>query len=187
MARAAKAVPTWNDVKVELEQFDRAGLFRLVKDLHGVSGDNQAFLHARLGLGADPLVPFKKTISRWINPDVIKGQDVSVAKAKKAISDYQKAIGQPLGMAELSIFYCEEAVRLLSDCGIDDEGYFSAIVRMFERALIAVMKLTPSEQPGLVDRLDRVRTALSDSWGVKDAVNDLWLDLEPRKDLHPKD
>lgn len=186
MTRTAKAVPTWRDVKAELEQFDRAGLFALLKDLHGMSRDNQAFLHARLGLGADPLGPYKKTIARWINPDVMKGQDVSVLKAKKAISDYQKAIGRQQGLAELPVFYCEEAVRLLSDCGMDDEGYFSALIRMFERALIAVMKLPPGEQPNLLNRLDRVRTALNDiGWGINDAFNDIWFELVPDEGAQP--
>ena len=40
----------------------------------------------------------------------MKGQNVSVAKAKKAISDYKKATGLPQGVAELSVFYCEEAL-----------------------------------------------------------------------------
>jgi hypothetical protein len=103
---------TWSDLKVELAQFDRAGLLGLLKDLHALNPANRAFLAARLGVGSDPLTPFKKVISRWIYPDLIKGQDVSVAKAKKAIADYRKAIGRPEGMTELCIFYCEEAARL---------------------------------------------------------------------------
>ena len=123
MASAKKAKPTWRDVKGELDLFDRAGLLGLIKDLHGASRDNEAFLHARLDLGSDPLEPYRKTISRWICPDVMKGQNVSVAKAKKAISDYKKAIGLPQGVAELAIFYCEVDLDLLSWCGMDDEGY----------------------------------------------------------------
>jgi hypothetical protein len=92
MTSTTKPQPSWRDVKAELERFDRAGLLRLLKDLHEVSRDNQAFLNARLGLGAAPLVPYKKLISRWIAPDVMKGQDISVAKAKKAISNYRKPL-----------------------------------------------------------------------------------------------
>jgi hypothetical protein len=114
MARNAKqAEPTWSGVKTNLANVDRAGLVGLIKDLHGLSRDNQAFLNARLGLGPDPLSPYKKTISRWISPDVIRGQDISVAKGKKAISDYKKAVGLPEGIAELSVHYCEAARDLL--------------------------------------------------------------------------
>ena len=36
-----------------------------------------------------------------------------MAKAKKAIADYRKAVGRPEGMTELCVFYCEEAARLV--------------------------------------------------------------------------
>jgi hypothetical protein len=54
----------------------------------------------------------------------MKNQPISVSKAKKAIADYKKAIGRPEGMAELSIFYCEEAFGFLESCIMEDEGYF---------------------------------------------------------------
>ena len=98
-----KSVPTWSEVKAKLGQFDRAGLVGLLSDLHSLSRDNQAFLHARLGIGSDPLTPYKMTISRWIYPDLLRGQEILVAKAKKAISDYKKAIGSREGVAELSV------------------------------------------------------------------------------------
>jgi hypothetical protein len=47
MASGEKAKPTWRDVKAELDGFDRAGLLGLIKDLHGASQDNEAFLYAR--------------------------------------------------------------------------------------------------------------------------------------------
>ena len=175
MASAKKAKPTWRDVKAELDGFDRAGLLGLIKDLHGASRDNEAFLSARLGLGTDPLEPYRKAISRWICPDAMKGQNVSVAKAKKAISDYKKAIGLSQGVTELSVFYCEEALSLLSWCGMDDEGYYAALVRMFEQALTAVDRLSASERASFYERLDSVRSAASNlGWGVKDVFDDLW-------------
>jgi hypothetical protein len=39
----------------------------------------------------------------------MKGEPISASKARKAIADYKKAIGRSDGMAELPIFYCEEA------------------------------------------------------------------------------
>lgn len=84
-----KTHPSWSDVKTKLADFDRAGLLGLVQDLYAADKDNQAFLHARFGLGDDVLKPYKTTIDRWLWPDVFKNQDISVAKAKKAIADYQ--------------------------------------------------------------------------------------------------
>src|ERR1700693_1946954 len=113
VVRSKNASPTWNDVRIALLDFDRAGLRGLVQDLYTASKNNQAFLHARLGLGHDQLKPYKASISMWICPDVMRNQPISVSKAKKAIADYKKAIGRPDGLAELSMFYCEEAFRFL--------------------------------------------------------------------------
>jgi hypothetical protein len=99
MART-KTAANWSSVKTGLRDFDRTGLLGLLQDLYTASKENQAFLHARLNLGGDPLAPYKAAISRWICPDVFRNQPVSVAKAKKAISDYKKAIGHPEGIAE---------------------------------------------------------------------------------------
>jgi hypothetical protein len=49
---------------------------------------NQTFLHACLGLEKDILKPYKQMIGRRLWPDVPRNQDMSVAKAKRAISHY---------------------------------------------------------------------------------------------------
>lgn len=73
--------------------------------------------------------------------------DTSVSKAKKAISEYRKAIGQPEDLAELMVFYCERASGFSDDVGLQDEGYFDALVRMFEQALKAVHSLPEEHRP----------------------------------------
>jgi hypothetical protein len=158
VANAKGASPTWIDVKASLCTFDRAGLYGLVQDLYEASKDNQAFVHARLGLGSDQLRPFKATISRWINPDLIRNQAVSVSKAKKAIADYRKAIGRPGGLAELSIFFCEEALSLVESCSFEDERFFLALIRMYDQAVKLVLKLPPTERRRYVERLDKLRS-----------------------------
>lgn len=168
---------TWSDVKTALAQFDRTGLLALLKDMHALRPENRAFLAARLGVGNDPLTPYKRVISRWVYPDLIRGQDVSVAKAKKAIAEYRKAIGRPEGLAELSIYYTEEAARLIVDCGMEDEAYYSALVRMFEQGLAQAIELPATERNEMLERLDAVRVSLRGvGWGVSDAVNEIWHD-----------
>ena len=49
------------------------------------------------------------------------------------MAEYKKAIGEPHGLAELSIFYCEEAFRFVESCSWDDERYFDALIRMYAR------------------------------------------------------
>jgi hypothetical protein len=179
VAKEKKASPTWIDVKAALGAFDRAGLFGVVQDLYAVGKDNQAFLHARLGLGRDQLQVYKARISTWICPDIMRDEPVSVSKAKKAIADYKKAIGRLEGLAELSIFYCEEAFGFLESCGMEDENYFVALIRMYDNALACVLKLPPTERLTYIERLDKLRLrSRSVGWGVEDNVNDLWHDAD---------
>ena len=169
-----KNAPSWSDVKTKLVDFDRAGLLGLLQDLYAANKDNQAFLHARLSLGDNVLQPYKVTIDRWLWPDVFKNQDTSVAKAKKPIADYKKAIGQAEGLAELMVFYCERAAGFSNDVGLQDEGYFDALVRMFEQALKAVATLPETQRPALWTRLQMVRNRSHDiGYGVGEDMDAL--------------
>jgi hypothetical protein len=102
-----KSQPTWADLKAQLAGFDRKGLLGLIQDLYAANRDNRTFLHTRFGLGEDTLKPYKETIARWLWPDVIRNQNTSVVKAKEAVSSYKKAVGDPAGLAELMVFYCD--------------------------------------------------------------------------------
>ena len=170
--RKSKSQPTWTDVKAKLEGLDRAGVLGLIQDLYAVHKDNLTFLHSRFGLGEDVLEPYKKTIDRWLWPDLFRKQDTSVSQAKRAISDYKKAVGDPEGLAELMVFYCERAAGFCSDVGNDDEGYFDALVRMFEQALKVANALSVDRRDDLVARLDRVRTTSHEfGYGVGDSMD----------------
>jgi hypothetical protein len=166
--------PTWTDVKAKLATFDRIGLMGLIQDLYAAHKDNQTFLHARLGLGEDALKPYKEILDRWLWPDVLRNQNTSVAKAKQAISSYRKAVGKPAGLAELMVFYCEQAAGFCSDIANQDEGFFNALVRMFEQALAVTEQLPASDRDALIARLDRVRAVSHNlGYGVGDDMDSL--------------
>ena len=129
----------------------------LIQDLYAAHQDNQAFLHARFGLGGDVLQPYKETLDRWLWPDVLRKQDPSVVKAKQAISSYRKAVGEPAGLAELMVFYCERAAGFCDNIRYQDDGYFNAVVRMFDEALKVIGQLPASDRNALIARHDRVR------------------------------
>lgn len=167
--------PAWGDVKAKLADQDRAGLLRLVQDLYAASKDNQAFLHARLHLGDDVLKPYKATMTRWLWPDMFKNQDTSVAKAKKAVADYKKAVGRADELVELMVFYCEQASGFSCDVGLQDEGYFDALVRMFEQALKVTATMPEAQRSALWARLDAVRHQCHDiGYGVGDDMDALF-------------
>jgi hypothetical protein len=175
MARRQPASkPSWTDVKAELATFDRLGLLGLIQDLYAAHKDNQTFLHARFGLGVDVLRPYKEALDRWLWPDVLRNQDTSVVKAKQAISSYRKAVGEPAGLAELMVFYCERAAGFCRDIGYQDDGYFDALVRMFEQALKAIAQLPASDHHALIARLDKVRVISHNfGYGVGDDMDSI--------------
>ncbi len=170
--------PGWGNVKTEILGFDRAGLVELIHDLYDASNENRVFLHARFALGEDVLDPYKKSLERWLWPDVFKpSQNVSVSKALKVISDYKKAVGQQEGLAELMVFYCEQAAGFTLDVCMEGDSWFSSLVRMFADALQVTTTLTAERQASLLARLDRVREMCSRlGWGVGDDMNQIWAD-----------
>jgi hypothetical protein len=162
MTNKDKSAATWSDVKAELGDSDRAGLLGLVQDLYTSSKDNRNFLHARFRMGGDVLKPYKSIIGRWLRPDLHRHQEYSVAKAKRPIADYKKAAGLPEGVAELTVHYCEQAIRFSKEVGLDDGAYHDALVRMFEQALKAVMALPEAR----ISKSGRHMTALRQRCGL---------------------
>jgi len=145
--------------------------------------DNQTFLHTRFGLGADVLQPYKETIDRWLWPDVLRKQDTSVAEAKQAVANYKKAVGDPAGLAELMVFYCEQAAGFCSDIGLEDESYFAALVRMFEQAFTIANTLPASSRDALIARLNQVHDISQKfGYGVGDDMDFLLAKHTKRRD-----
>jgi len=66
--RPAKSRPTWADVKTNLASFDRAALLGVLQDLCAADEANRAYN--------------KKTVDRWLWPDLFRGQRTSVPRAK---------------------------------------------------------------------------------------------------------
>ena len=172
--RQSRSQPAWTDIKAKLASFDRRGLLDPIQDLYDAHKDNRTFLHARFGVGGDALRPYKETLDRWLWPDVLRNQETSVAKAKQAISSYRKAVGEPAGHAELMVFYCERAAGFCNDLGNQDEGYFDALVHMFEHALKVIGQLPAPDRNALIARLDRVRVISHNlGYGVGDDMDSL--------------
>lgn len=55
------------------------------------------------------------------------------------------------------VFYCEQAAGYCADIGYQEEGFFDALVRMFEQALNAAKMLPAAGLDSVIARLNRVR------------------------------
>ena len=172
--RPPQSQPKWTDVKAKLTSLDRMGLIGLFRIFMPPTRIIRSSFTPALAWARDVLKPYKETLDRWLWPDPLRNQDVSVAKAKQAISSYRKAVGEPAGLAELMVFFCESAAGFSNDVGYQDEGYFNALVNMFEQAIKIARKLSAGDRDALIVRLDRVRTISHNlGYGVGDDMDSL--------------
>lgn len=110
-------------------------IFRRRDCLGGKSEDNQRFIHARYGLG-DLLRPFKEQIEANICPDpMASDEEFSIAKARKAISEYRKAADDPVGTLDLMIYFVECGTRCTLEYGDIWEEYYDSLESMFAKAV----------------------------------------------------
>ena len=107
MVKKKSKNPSWLDVKSAVDSLDHKQLVKLVADLYRFSKENQAFLNARFGIGSNSLAPYKKIIDDCMYPEIYSKKPGQISKAKKAISNYSKAVEDPIGETELMIFFVE--------------------------------------------------------------------------------
>jgi hypothetical protein len=75
------------------------------------------------------------------------------------------------------VFFCERAVGFSNDVGLQDEGYFDALARMFAQALKIIGTLPEDRRSGLLGRLDAVRRLGHNlGYGVGDEMDDLLVE-----------
>jgi hypothetical protein len=98
----------------------------------------------------------------------------TTAEIRRIVTRYAVNLRKLCSLAELTVFYCDSCMNFLGSCGMNDEGYFDALVRMFERALKAIRVLDPSIQKAFLERLEHVRHEGHNwGWGVGDDMDDL--------------
>ncbi len=152
----------------------------LISDLYRLSKENQAFLHARFGVGDDALRPYKTTINACMYPNIYTNKPVQISKAKKAISAYSKAIGDSHGEAELMIFFVECGNNYTLDLGDIDAAFYDALNRMYRRAIGKVLSLPEEQQGEFQGRLEAIMTSSSNiGWGYHDMLCDDYYEAFP--------
>ena len=177
-----KKNPSWNDVKSVIAKFERPALISLISDLYAYSTPNKNFLHARFSLGSDALKPYKKIIDDALFPDVMSNDPVEIATAKKAISDYGKAVGDPKGMLELMVYFVECGASFSLDVGYGDEYFFAALERMYEKAIKLLLTLDEAIIDDFYDRFEDLVTSTEPiGWGFHDTLGDIFSEAFPEE------
>ena len=172
--KSKESEPKWSDVKKELTALEPKQLIDLLRELYRASRDNRDFLHARFAVAGDLLAPYKKTITRWISPEVHQlDGGRSISRARKALSDYRKARGDDRGLAELCIHYVASGGSFLGWCGMDDEGCNDSMVSVFDQACRHIFRLEGEEREDCIDRLqDAQNLFLSVGYGAWDSLQE---------------
>ena len=171
MSKKKRSITTWSDVKAEIVKFDQKQLVKLVGDLFRLSKENESFLNARFAIGEDPIEPYRKTIEECMYPDIYSNKPILISKAKKAISLYSKAVGDPLGEVELMTCFVECGNNCTLDLGDIDEGFYDALNRMYRRTIEKVIGLPEAQQLIYKERLKEIMTSSSHiGWGYHDML-----------------
>lgn len=182
--RAKRSTPSWSDVKAVLSNHDRSGLLMLVADLYGLSIDNRKFIHARFAIGEDPAKKYKDIISASMHPDIYSNKGVQIAKAKQAISDFTKAVGQGYCEIDLMIYFVEQGTDFTANFGDINAPFYDALLSMYGRATKKVKALPEEKQAPFKERLSSVVSrADRTGWGYGDGVREMfWEAFEQGKD-----
>jgi hypothetical protein len=180
-AKKIKTKPSWVDVKESLADIDRAGLMQLIADMYATNKINQSFLHTRFYLGGDPLDAYKKRIHKALFPNVMgRNSDVKITDAKKAITEYQKAIGLPDGMSELRLYFCEVAMDFSMEYGYAEDGFFNAVYLQFKKIVETLGNISRDQVEDTLDRLYDLRNMASKvGYGLEDEMGDLLAEVNP--------
>src|SRR5712691_13419360 len=152
------APPSWQDVKAILPQQSPQELLQLIRDVYALRPEVKDFIHARLLASGASVAPYKKTIHQSLYPDVIHGEDIALARGRKAISDYKKATNDPMGTLELMVYYVECGNQFTVDYGDIDEEFYESLDSMFTQVVKTLQKSDLRCGKVDIEILSRLRT-----------------------------
>jgi len=167
-----KQTPSWSDVKTALARLDQQGLLELISDMYHLSKDNKDFLHTRFSISDDVLAPYKKIIEECMYPDIQK-DPVRIIRAKRAISDYSKAVRDAKGEAELLTYFVECGNKFTLDYGDINEDFYDSLLEVYGQAIKKVLSIPDHEQGNFTKRLKKIMLSSNGiGWGYYDGLCD---------------
>ena len=157
MPKRKKKEPCWEDIKTAIDNLDTKQLKDLLRDFYQLSAENKDFFHTRFTTtGEDPLPKYKKIIQNSIHPSLEDHEPLEIKKANDAINRYSKAADNPIGEAELRIFYVECGNNFTMNYGDIDGDFYDALLDMYEYAIETVLEIPKEEQKAFQERLKKL-------------------------------
>lgn len=173
---------TWAEIRKNLSKCSSSDLLGLVSDLYALSKANKDFLDARFLKDRQALERYKAQIKRYLAPSEPwkESQPIRLREAKKVISDYKKALNDPIDMIELMVYYVECGTDFLCEFGDMYEQYYISLESVFEKVLHLMKQQDESEISAFIFRLCTVVTKANDmGWGYYDTISDLLDEAYP--------
>lgn len=173
MAKGKHTTHSWKKIRAVLTEASHGELLSLVGDLYALRKENQIFLHTRFTKDGKSLTPYIEAIEESISPAEPWKHPVKLSLARKAVSDYRKAVGDPEGLAELMLFYAECGVSFTLNFGDMDEAFYNSVEGMFCDGLKMLKKCGPDIADRLLPRFaNAARSTKGIGWGFHDGLLD---------------
>jgi len=171
--------PCWNHVATSIQHFEKKELIDLVKDLYQLSPENKDFFHIRFATaGEEPLNRYKKILRNSLHPCLEEHETLQIERANDVIKRYSKALDNPVGEADLRIFYVECGNNFTLSYGDIDEDFYDALLDMYEYAIETVLECPPEKHKEFQARLKDIMTSASGiGWGYGDGLADLYYEV----------
>jgi hypothetical protein len=181
-----KAKVKWSDIKRQLQSLDGADLLALIQGLFKLSGENRAFLAARLlgvSAGRSLLPPYRERIERaFYTRSGRPQQKLRLGDGRKAIREYQTATADPVGILELMLTFVETGTQFTSEFGDIDAPFcnsLSSVLREMDQILKS--EQAPALYEGIRERVVGLpRLADPIGWGYGDEVRETIAEWESR-------
>ncbi|PIE35467.1 hypothetical protein CSA56_04080 [candidate division KSB3 bacterium] len=96
--------------------------------------------------------------------------------ARKAVSDYKKVSGDPVGLADLMLFFVETGVRFTNEYGDIDEPFYISMESMYQKALQHIFKYGLHYH--FEDRCQRiVYNSAHTGWSFHDILSEIFYEF----------
>jgi hypothetical protein len=114
---------TWATVKSAASKLSQQELLGLVGEHYRLSSQNKAFMHARFADKDLVIEEFKVIVAECLYPDVLRICPLQIAKAKKTVSNFCKAVADPDAHAVLMVLFLEQGNAFTVGYGFIDVGF----------------------------------------------------------------
>lgn len=171
------------ELKKILSEYDQKELIKLIGELHKLNPEVRNYLSAKFQ-GEEAVERLfedaQKKIKNVFFPDRGFGK-LSLATAKKAITDFKKQTDDEERAAELMVYYVELGTEFTATYGDIDETFYDSMVTTFARAV----EIIDTSYERVASYEERFSSILDEAeqvgWGYPDVLHDIYYNIQFRE------